>query len=241
MHNLHEWQAQNGNRPVKVIISDQLSRFDVMYETHAAILRDNLKSIPEGSSLKLALSVHGMPWDNVPNEAWIKLSPEYVERSLAKAAEVMQGYNYERVQIVQSQDHFADPHSDPDNKYVATNEAFWQAIEEGYEYVLNIPLEFFAENTDTMFYHDMANYEFFDDYDVYDTAEYTDWSVPWRKQLVQDGSTVIYGGVAAEQFSGPIIDAFFQALDRIVAQGMEPVNNEDTVASVTAVGDSDAS
>ncbi len=241
VHNLHEWQAQNGNRPVKVIISDQLSRFDVMYETHAAILRDNLKSIPEGSSLKLVLSVHGMPWDNVPNEAWIKLSPEYVERSLAKAAEVMQGYNYERVQIVQSQDHFADPHSDPDNKYVATNEAFWQAIEEGYEYVLNIPLEFFAENTDTMFYHDMANYEFFDDYDVYDTAEYTDWSVPWRKQLVQDGSTVIYGGVAAEQFSGPIIDAFFQALDRIVAQGMEPVNNEDTVASVTAVGDSDAS
>ncbi len=223
IHYLHEWQELNGNPEIKVIITPQLSRFDVMYETHAAILRDNLRTIPEGVSLKLILSVHGMPWDNVPNEAWLKLSPEYVEGSLAKAAEVMQEYNYKRLEITQSQDHFADPHSDPNNRYVATNEAFWQAINEGYEYVLNIPLEFFAENTDTMFYHDMANYEFFDDYDVYDTAEYTDWSVPWRKQLVQDGTTVIYGGLAAEQFSGPIIEAFFQALDTVVSQGMEPL------------------
>jgi protoheme ferro-lyase len=236
MHNLHEWQAQNGDQEIKVIISDQLSRFAVMYETHAAILRDNLKSIPQGSSLKLVLSVHGMPWDNVPNEAWIKLSPEYVEGSLAKATEVMRDYNYERLQIVQSQDHFADPHSDPDNKYVATNEAFWQAIGEDYDYVLNIPLEFFAENTDTMFYHDMANYEFFDDYTVYDTAEYTDWSVPWRKQLVQDGTTVIYGGVAAEQFSGPIIEAFYQALDAIVSQGMTPVTNSNNTIAGAATG-----
>ena len=46
------------------------------------------------------------PGINVPNEAWIKLSPEYVQGSLAKAAEVMQDYNYKRLEIVQSQDHF---------------------------------------------------------------------------------------------------------------------------------------
>lgn len=231
MHHLHEWQALNGEKEIKVIIAPQLSQFDVMYETHAAILRDNLKAIPEGVSLKLVLSVHGMPWDNVPHEAWLELSPEYVNGSLAKAAEVMQDYNFRQLDIVQSQDHFADPHADPDNKYVATNEAFWQAIDEGYEYVLNIPLEFFAENTDTMFYHDMANYEFFDDYDVYETVEYTDWSVPWHKQLVQDGTTVIYGGLAAEQFSGPIIEAFYQSMDTIVSQGMEPLTVDSATAS----------
>jgi hypothetical protein len=232
MHYLHEWQEQNGHKEVKVIISPQLSGFDVMYDTHDAILRDNLKVIPEGVSLKLVLSVHGMPWDNVPNEAWIKLSPEYVERSLARAAEVMKDYNYARLEIVQSQDHFADPHSDPDNKYVATNEAFWQAIDEDYEYVLNVPLEFFAENTDTMFYHDMANYEFFDDYTVYEVADYPDWTQPWRKQLVQDGTTVIYGGLAGYKFSGPIIDAFYQALDSIVSQGVAPL--ETAVVSDTS-------
>jgi hypothetical protein len=33
---------------------------------------------------------------------------------------------------------------------------------------------------------------------------------------------VIYGGVPAEQYSGPIIEAFYQALDSIVSQGMTP-------------------
>lgn len=234
MHFLHEWQAQNGNPDIKVIMTPQLSGFDVMYDTHAAILRDNLKNVPEGVSLKLILSVHGMPWDNVPHEAWLKLAPEYVERSMARAAEVMQDYNYERLAITQSQDHFADSHNDPANRYVSTNEAFWQAIEEDYEYVLNIPLEFFAENTDTMFYHDMANYEFFDDYDVYDVVEYTDWSKPWRKRLQQDGTEVIYGGVAAYEFSGPIIEAFAQAIDSVLSQGMEPLppsRQPETVAS----------
>jgi hypothetical protein len=223
MHYLHEWQEQNGHKDIKVIISQELSFFDPMYATHTDILRDNLKTIPEGSSLKLVLSVHGMPWDKVPHEAWIQLAPRYVDRSMAEAAKVMEEYDYERLQIVQSQDHFGDPHNNPDGKYLSTNQAFWDGINDNYDYVLNIPLEFFAENTDTMFYHDMANYEFFDEYDVYATAEYTDWSIPWRKQLVQDDTVVIYGGVAAEQFSGTIIEAFYMALDSIVSQGMEPV------------------
>jgi protoheme ferro-lyase len=231
MHYLHEWQQENGGKEVKVIISPELSHFDAMYDTHTAILRDNLKEIPEGVSLKLVLSVHGMPWDNVPHEAWIKLSPRYVERSLVEAARVMEEYDYKRLQIVQSQDHFADPYNDPENKYLSTNQAFWEGVEDGYDYVLNIPLEFFAENTDTMFYHDMANYEGFDDYNVYDTAYYEDWSKPWRKKLMQDGTVVIYGGVAAEEFSGPIIQAFFEALDSIVSQGMDPLPDALTVSN----------
>jgi hypothetical protein len=230
MHYLHEWQAENGHKEVKMIIAPELSYFDVMYKTHTDILRDNLKGIPEGSSLKLVLSVHGMPWDSVPHEGWIKLAPRYVDRSMAEAAKVMEEYDYEQLLIVQSQDHFADPHNNPTGKYLSTNMAFWDGVNDNYDYVLNIPLEFFSENTDTMFYHDMANYEYFDDYDVYDTAEYTDWYEPWRKQLVQDDTVVIYGGLAAGRFSGTIIDAFYQSLDSIVSQGMEPIGDAQKTA-----------
>lgn len=236
MHYVEEWQEKNGDKDIKMIISPELSNFDRMFDTHTAVLRDNLKTIPEGSSLKLVLSVHGMPWDNVPHEAWIKLSPRYVDRSLAEAAKVLEEYEYERIQIVQSQDHFADPHNDPNGNYLSTNKAFWAGIRDDYDYILNIPLEFFAENTDTMFYHDMANFQFFDDYNVYETVEYTDWSVPWRKQMTQDGTTVIYGGVAAEQFSGPIIDAFYMALDSIVSKGMEPVPDNKVAAQPSDPG-----
>jgi hypothetical protein len=161
-----------------------------------------------------------MPWDNVPHEGWIKLSPRYVDRSMAEARKVIEEYDFSRTEVVQSQDHFADPHNNPDGNYLSTNQSFWDGIGEGYDYILNVPLEFFFENTDTMFYHDMANFEFFDDYDVYRTVEYTDWSRPYRRTMMQDGTTVIYGGVPAEQYSGPIIEAFFLALDSIVSQGM---------------------
>jgi hypothetical protein len=231
MHYLHEWQEANGHKEIKMIISQELSFFDPMYETHKAILRDNLKSIPEGSSLKLVLSVHGMPWEAVPHEAWIQLAPRFVDRSLAEAAAVMEEYNYQRLQIVRSQDHFADPHNDPDGKYLSTNQAFWAGVNDKYDYVLNIPLEFFAENTDTFFYHDMANFEFFDDYNVYQSVEYSDWSKPWRKSLVQDGTTVIYGGLAAGEFSDPIIEAFYMALDSVVSQSMEPLPPAPTAAA----------
>lgn len=223
MHYVHEWQESNGHKPIKMIISPELSHFDVMFETHPPIIRDNLKDIPKGSSVKLVLSVHGMPWDRVPHEGWIKLSPRYVDRAMEEGRKVMAEHGFSRVEVVQSQDHFADPHNDPDNNYLSTNDAFWDGIRDGFDYVVNVPLEFFAENTDTMFYHDMANFEFFDNYDVYDTVEYTDWSKPYRKKVVQDGTTVIYGGLAAGHFSAPIIEAFFQALDSIVSRGMEPV------------------
>ncbi len=224
MHYLHEWQQERDNHdPIKMIISPELSHFEPMFEVHPPIIRDNLKDIPEGSSVKLVLSVHGMPWDRVPNEAWIQLSPRYVDRAMEEGRKVMAEYNFGRTEVVQSQDHFADPHNDPDNNYLSTNQAFWDGIRDGYDYIVNVPIEFFAENTDTMFYHDMANFEYFDDYDVYKPVEYTDWSVPYRKMVEQDGTKVIYGGLAAEQFSGPIIDAFYLALDSIVSRAMDPL------------------
>jgi hypothetical protein len=129
---------------------------------------------------------------------------------------------------VQSQDHFADPHNNPTGKYLSTNMAFWDGIHDGYDYVLNVPIEFFAENTDTMFYHAMANFEYFDDYDVYETVDYPDWSVPYRKTYVQDGTKVTYGGLAAGKFADPIIEAFYMSLDSIVSQGMVPIGMEKT-------------
>ncbi|MDH3510103.1 MAG: hypothetical protein OER85_04520 [Gammaproteobacteria bacterium] len=226
MHYVHEWQEANGHKDIKMIISPELSHFEPMFDTHPPIIRDNLNNIPEGSSVKLVISVHGMPWDNVPNEGWIKLAPRYIDRVMEDARKVIAEYNFGRTEVVQSQDHFADPHNNPDGKYLSTNMAFWDGIRDGYDYIVNVPIEFFAENTDTMFYHAMANFEYFDDYDVYETVDYPDWTVPYRTSYVQDGTTVIYGGLAVGKFADPIIEAFYLALDSIVSQGMTPIGIE---------------
>ena len=234
MHYVHEWQEKNGHKEIKMIISPELSHFDPMYETHPAIIRDNLKDIPAGSSVKLVISVHGMPWHRVPHEGWIKLAPRYVDRVMEESRKTIAEFDFSRVEVVQSQDHFADPVTDPDDLFLSTNDAFWDGIRDGFDYVVNVPVEFFAENTDTMFYHDMANFEYFDSYDVYQTVTYEDWTKPFRKTVEQDGTIVIYGGVAAQEFGGPIIDAFYMALDSILSQGMTPLPPPTTQAGLPA-------
>ena len=70
----------------------------------------------------------------------------------------------------------------------------------------------------------MFNFEHFPDYNLYDQIVYDDWSVPYTRQYVVEGTTVIFNGLPAQQYSGPIIEAFVMALDEIISQGMVPVS-----------------
>jgi hypothetical protein len=106
--------------------------------------------------------------------------------------------------------------------------AFWDGIKDGYDYVINVPIEFFFENTDTMFSHAMLNFEHFPNYDRYEQVVYDDWSIPYTREYVVDGTHVIFNGLPAKKYSAPIIDAFVLALDSVISQGMAPLTTSTT-------------
>ena len=116
------------------------------------------------------------------------------------------------------QDEFADPIWDPKEKYLSTNRAYWQAIRDNYDYVIGMPVEFFAENTDSLFHHPKKCYENFDDYDEDTPIDYPDWSVPYTFEIVQDNTTVIYNGVPVGKYQENVIEAFYQSLDSVLSQ-----------------------
>jgi protoheme ferro-lyase len=231
MHYIHEWEEAN-DKHIKVVITPQLGDFEVTQQTWVNMLRDRLDLLPKDSDVLVVMSVHGMPWDLVPNEAWIELSPEYIEGTMAALRKLMESYGFNRADIVQSQDHFADPHNNPDGKYLSTNKAFWNAVDEEYDYAINVPIEFFVENTDTLYSHAMFNFEFFPTYDRYEPIDYPDWSVPYTREFDVEGTTVIYNGVPAGDYNKPIIEAYAQALDAILSKGLQPV-----VATRTALAE----
>ncbi|MFW2406017.1 MAG: hypothetical protein ACN4GT_14695 [Gammaproteobacteria bacterium] len=229
MHYIHEWEQRN-NKTIKVIMTPQLGDFEATQQTWANMLRDRLDTLPAGASVKVVMSVHGMPWDLVPNEAWIELSPPYVNGTMAALKDVLESYDFSRTEIVQTQDHFADPHNNPNGTYLSTNEGFWDAVHEDFDYAINVPIEFFAENTDTLYSHAMFNFEFFPTYDLYEPIDYPDASVPYTREFDVEGTRVIYNGVPAGDYNKPIIEAYSQALDSVLSQGMQPI----AVASVGA-------
>jgi len=223
MHYIHEWEHRN-NKKIKVVMTHQLGDFETTRMPWVNMLRDRLDTLPAGSDVKVVMSVHGMPWDLVPHEAWIELSPGYVNGTMAALDEVLESFEFGRTEIVQSQDHFADPHNNPNGTYLSTNTAFWDGIRDDFDYVVNVPIEFFAENTDTLYSHAMFNFEFFPSYDRYEPIDYPDTTVPYTREFDVEGTTVIYNGVPVGEYNAPIIDAYTQALDAILSLGIQPVS-----------------
>jgi protoheme ferro-lyase len=224
MHYIEEWEHEH-NKQIKLIITPQLGDFPVLKEAYMNMLRDRLKTLPENASVKVLISIHGMAWDSVPHEAWIELAPKYVDGTIEAAKKVLSDeFKFSKTEVVKSQDHFADPHSDPKGKYLSTNKASWDGVKAGYDYVVNLPIEFFAENTDTLFSHAMFNFEGFPGYDIYQPIDYSDWSVPYTRTFKIEKTEVIYNGLPVGKYNAPIIEAYAQAIDTVLSKSMKPLN-----------------
>jgi len=219
---IHEWQETHGGKPVKVIIQPQIGDFPVIRQAWVNMLRDRLDTLPRTAAVKVVMSIHGMAWDRAPREAWIELAPAYRDGTLAELKTLLAGYGFARSEIVQAQDHFADPVNDPQGRYLSTNKAFLDGIRDHYDHVINVPIEFFAENTDTLFSHAMFNFENIPGYDRYQQVDYPDWTIPYTREYVVDGTHLIYNGVPVGRYNAPVIAAFVEALDSVLARGRRP-------------------
>jgi protoheme ferro-lyase len=218
VHYIHEWQEEHGHKPIKIVIQPQIGDFPVIRQTWVAMLKDRLDTLPEEAAVKVVMSIHGMAWDRTPNEAWIELAPVYRDTTLADLKATLESYGFPRSEIVLAQDHFADPINNPSGKYLSTNKAFLDGIRDGFDYVINVPIEFFAENTDTLFSHAMFNFEHVPGFDRYEQVDYPDWTVPFTREYEVDGTRLIYNGVPVGRYNGPIIAAFVQALDSVLSR-----------------------
>jgi hypothetical protein len=118
-----------------------------------------------------------------------------------------------------SQDHFADHYWDPEEVYLSTNRAYLEGVDDEYDYVLNIPIEFYNENTDTMYTHARANFEDFPGYDVYDTMDYADWDQPFTRHFIIDNTDIFYLGVpTGDRYRPHVARALFDSLDSVLSR-----------------------
>jgi protoheme ferro-lyase len=215
---IHEWEHAHPGKKIKVIMAPPLGHFKPMRDAFLQMLKDRLDTLPQGADVTVAVTVHGMPWDAFPWEAWLELAPPYRDKIFEEVKALVKTYKFGRTNMVICQDEFADPIWDPNKKYLATNQVYWNAINDGYDYAVGLPLEFLAENSDTLFHHALKNYHGFTDYDVYQPIDYPDWSIPYAREMKQGKTTVIYNGVPVGKYQPYVVDALYQSLDAIIAQ-----------------------
>jgi len=215
---IEEWKEKHPGKKVKVIIGPQMGDFQPLRQAFLEMLKDRLDALPEGSDVTVGVTVHGMPWDHFKWEGWLQLAPPYRDKLFGEVKELVAKYKFGRTNVVACQDEFADPIWDPDEHYLSTNRAYWNATKDGYDYAIGLPIEFFAENSDTLMHHAMKCFEKFDQYDIEDPVDYPDMSVPYTRELVQGKTHLIYNGVPVGKYQKHVIEAFYQATDSVLSK-----------------------
>ena len=215
---IEEWEKEHTGKKVKVIIGPQMGNFQPLRQAFLDMLKDRLDTLPEGSDVMVAVTVHGMPWDSFSYEAWLELAPPYRDKLLEEVKDMVKKYKFGRTNVVVCQDEFADPIWDSKEKYLSTNRAYWNAINDKYDYAIGLPIEFFAENSDTLMHHAMKCYQNFDQYDIHEPVDYPDWSVPYTRTMVQGKTTVIYNGLPTGKYQKHVCEAFYQAIDSVLSK-----------------------
>ena len=98
-------------------------------------------------------------------------------------------------------------------------------------------MEFYTENTDTMFSHAHHNYHHFDGYDVYETVDYSNWDEPYVRYLDYKGTMTIYNGVMVGKYRHYIADSLALAIDSILSKSdtMQKMADEKAAAAAGEV------
>jgi protoheme ferro-lyase len=208
---VHEFVA----RRAQVICADQLGSQPAMRQAYLELLRDQLKRLPHEASIYLILSTHGHPFRR---ETQIVRAPEYRYPLEAGARALLAQRGGGRWNLAWADDEYADPYWDPRHIKLSALDAYRQAIEQGYDYVLELTTDFMAENTDLMFAHAMRKYVAFSDYDPHAPVPYPDWEQPLVRVFHRDATTGIYLGCPVGPYRRYVVEAVVASVSQILRQ-----------------------
>jgi protoheme ferro-lyase len=201
-------------RRAKIICADQLGNQPALREAYVQIIRNQLDKLPSQARILLILSKHGHPFRK---ETQDKRGAEYrvpLESEMRSLMEKRGG----AWDLVWSDDEYADEYWDPGNTKLSTYSAYRMAINEGFDYALEVPTDFIAENTDLMILHAMKKFKAFSTYDPYEPVPYPDWEKPLVRTFREGKTTGIYAGCPVGPYRKYIVGSAVASLTEILSQ-----------------------
>lgn len=201
------------NGRVRIILADQLGNQASCRGAFLAILKDRLNEVPPGKKVLVILSKHGHPFNNETLDQRADQFRKPLEIEVRKMMESWQGaWN-----VIWSSDEYVDPKKIKIPHKIDTYTAYRIAIEEGYDYALEIPTEFIAENTDQMIFHGMKKFSAFSEYDKYQPIPYSDWKKPLIRMFKDRKTTGIYCGTSVGVYRKYIVRAVIDSISDVLS------------------------
>ena len=191
-----QWEAMHFSKRVRIVVAPWMASeasYDQMWLDHFAA------TVPQatapGQSALGIVSLHGLPVRLVKTDSWARRWPATSDRLRPRMAEILKAKGYATVRVETGFEAFADSVDDPDNKLLSVNELYKQARKAGAAVAVALPIEFLAENTDTLFAHQAYFFDGIGGYRTYAPPPLTqDWMQPYVRRLVDGKTMIIYAG-----------------------------------------------
>lgn len=200
------------NGRATVIMADQLGNQSGMREAYFQILQDQLSGLPENASVLVILSRHGHPFKKETQDSRAHLYCDPLEKGVRDILSRHGG----KWDVTWTFDEYADPYWDPKNTKPDTLDAYKRAIAEEWDYALELPTEFPAENTDLMIFHAMKKFAAFKEYDMHQPVPYPDWEKPLVRIFREGKTTGIYAGCPVGPYHHFVVDALVNSLKEVL-------------------------
>jgi protoheme ferro-lyase len=211
------WRKEHGGKPVKIVIAPMPAShesFDALWVDHMSAQLP--PAAGPGQAARVVISLHGLPVSLINSDSWGARVPSVVERLSPKLAAAARAKGYAAVEVVSASEGFADPPEDPENKLVSVAEEFQRAIRDKAAVVIAVPIEFYAENTDTLFSHAAVMFDGMPGYATYQGPPAdVDWSKPFVRRHRVGATEVIYAGAPGGQAAGAAGASMAQAIDTL--------------------------
>lgn len=211
------WRGENGGKPIKIVIADGLSTSAAYYEGWAATLDRVLAPAPRPSApATIVITYHGLPATMMKTDYWSTLRAPVDARMREALAPIAQAKGYAPT-FVTAFEGFAEGVEDPDDKILGVGETLRAAQAKGDGLTVALPIEFLAENTDTLYAHAVSMFDGLPGYALYEgPPPNVDWSAGHVRRFQAGGATAIYAGAPslAEQarFADALADVLIAAV-----------------------------
>jgi hypothetical protein len=190
------WSRRTGRPAPRILFAPQVGDTEAFARLWAQVIERTVPAPPASDArATVILSLHGLPGRLARRDPWTANSARAVERLKPSLGQAMRARGWSNVTLVSAQEAFADGVEDPDDDRLSTREAFEAAAARGDALAVAVPVEFLAENTDTLFLHSLLMFEGLPGYARFQgPPSGTDWSVPYVRRFRLGATDILFTG-----------------------------------------------
>jgi hypothetical protein len=193
---IKEWAEKRGQPMPKLVFARQMADmpgYAMIWAKHLAETAP-APARPDASAT-LVVSLHGLPVAQEAKDRWRENARRAAKQIAPVLTAALKRRGWRKVTTVVAQEAFADDEDDPADKLVSVSEVFAKARARGDALAIAVPIEFLAENTDTIFLHSYLMFDGLPGYQRFAAPPAdTDWAKPYVRRYRMGPTTHMYIG-----------------------------------------------